>query len=100
MRGGVPPPEEEEARGEEKRDAGESADDAAVYRLNDEQALIATTDFFMPIVDDPFDFGLLPGDEYIVTSGALKGQRGFFTRDDGGAVVGADLAGRLFTRLS
>jgi selenide,water dikinase len=35
----------------------ETADDAAVYRLNDEQAIIATTDFFMPIVDDPFDFG-------------------------------------------
>jgi len=35
----------------------ETADDAAVYRLNDDQAVIATTDFFMPIVDDPFDFG-------------------------------------------
>jgi selenide,water dikinase len=35
----------------------ESYDDAAVYRLNDHQALVATTDFFMPIVDDPFDFG-------------------------------------------
>jgi len=35
----------------------ESYDDAAVYRLNDQQALVATTDFFMPIVDDPFDFG-------------------------------------------
>ena len=35
----------------------ETADDAAVYRLNDEQALIATTDFFMPIVDNPHDFG-------------------------------------------
>ena len=35
----------------------QSADDAAVYRLNDEQAIIATTDFFMPIVDDAFDFG-------------------------------------------
>src|ERR1700674_5837198 len=35
----------------------ETADDAAVYRLNNEQAVIATTDFFMPIVDDPFDFG-------------------------------------------
>ena len=35
----------------------ESCDDAAVYRLNDAQALVATTDFFMPIVDDPFDFG-------------------------------------------
>jgi selenide,water dikinase len=35
----------------------ETADDAAVYKLNDQQALIATTDFFMPIVDDPYDFG-------------------------------------------
>ena len=35
----------------------ETSDDAAVYLLNDEQALVATTDFFMPIVDDPFDFG-------------------------------------------
>lgn len=35
----------------------DTADDAAVYRLNDEQAIVATTDFFMPIVDDPFDFG-------------------------------------------
>ncbi|RDU99058.1 selenide, water dikinase SelD [Trinickia dinghuensis] len=35
----------------------ETADDAAVYRLNDEQAIVATTDFFMPIVDDPYDFG-------------------------------------------
>ncbi|MGB3072540.1 MAG: selenide, water dikinase SelD [Ottowia sp.] len=35
----------------------ETSDDAAVYRLNDKQALVATTDFFMPIVDDPFDFG-------------------------------------------
>jgi len=35
----------------------ETGDDAAVYRLNDTQAVIATTDFFMPIVDDPYDFG-------------------------------------------
>ncbi len=35
----------------------ETADDAAVYKLNDSQALVATTDFFMPIVDDPFEFG-------------------------------------------
>jgi selenide,water dikinase len=35
----------------------ETGDDAAVYRLNDDQAVVATTDFFMPIVDDPFDFG-------------------------------------------
>ena len=35
----------------------ESSDDAAVYRINDTQAIVATTDFFTPIVDDPYDFG-------------------------------------------
>lgn len=35
----------------------ETSDDAAVYRINDRQAVVATTDFFTPIVDDPYDFG-------------------------------------------
>ncbi len=35
----------------------ETADDAAVYRLSDSLALVATTDFFMPVVDDPYEFG-------------------------------------------
>lgn len=35
------------------------ADDAAVYRLNDEQAIVTTTDFFPPVVDDPYDFGAI-----------------------------------------
>jgi selenide,water dikinase len=35
----------------------ETSDDAAVYRISDEQAIVATTDFFLPIVDDPYDFG-------------------------------------------
>lgn len=35
----------------------ETSDDAAVYRINDSQAVVATTDFFLPIVDDPYDFG-------------------------------------------
>jgi selenide,water dikinase len=35
----------------------ETGDDAAVYQINDQQAVVATTDFFMPIVDDPYDFG-------------------------------------------
>ena len=39
----------------------ESSDDAAVYDLGDGRALISTTDFFMPIVDDPFDFGMIAG---------------------------------------
>jgi CubicO group peptidase (beta-lactamase class C family) len=60
----------------------------------------AAADTEPPADHAPADFGLLPGDadEYIITSGALKGQRGFFTRDDTGAVAGADLAGRLFRR--
>src|SRR5437868_9358802 len=37
----------------------ETSDDAAVYRINDSQAIVATTDFFMPIVDDAFDFGAI-----------------------------------------
>jgi selenide,water dikinase len=37
----------------------ETADDAAVYRINERQAIVATTDFFMPIVDDPHDFGAI-----------------------------------------
>lgn len=37
----------------------ETGDDAAVYRINDTQAIVATTDFFMPIVDDPYDFGAI-----------------------------------------
>ncbi len=37
----------------------ETSDDAAVYQLNERQAIVATTDFFMPIVDDPFDFGAI-----------------------------------------
>src|SRR2546430_4181577 len=40
----------------------ESADDAAAYQLSEHQALVATTDFFMPIVDDPFDFGRIAAD--------------------------------------
>lgn len=46
--------------------------------------------------------GLLAGDgdDYIVTSGGLAGQRGFFTRDLNGVVIGLDLAGRLFKRLT
>ena len=47
----------------------------------------------------PFEVGLLPRDEYIVTGGEYAGQRGFFTRDASGAVTGVDLAGRLATRV-
>ncbi|MBX3610799.1 MAG: selenide, water dikinase SelD [Hydrogenophaga sp.] len=51
----------------------ETSDDAAVYRLNDEQALIATTDFFMPIVDDPFEFGRIAATNAISDVYAMGG---------------------------
>lgn len=51
----------------------ETSDDAAVYRLNDEQALIATTDFFMPIVDDPYDFGCIAATNAISDVYAMGG---------------------------
>jgi CubicO group peptidase (beta-lactamase class C family) len=48
----------------------------------------------------PFEIGLAgDNDEYIVTSGGMKGLRGVFTRDESGAIVGLDLAGRLASRL-
>jgi len=52
----------------------ETSDDAAVWRLNDSQALIATTDFFMPIVDDPFDFGRIAATNAISDVYAMGGR--------------------------
>jgi selenide,water dikinase len=51
----------------------ETSDDAAVYRLNDSQALIATTDFFMPVVDDPYDFGRIAATNAISDVYAMGG---------------------------
>jgi selenide,water dikinase len=51
----------------------ESADDAAVYKINDTQAIVATTDFFMPIVDDPYDFGRIAATNAISDVYAMGG---------------------------
>ncbi|MER6998817.1 serine hydrolase domain-containing protein [Streptomyces sp. NPDC000410] len=61
----------------------------------------AASETELPADYAPAAMGLLPGDadEYIVTEGGLAGQRGFFSRDESGAIVGIDLAGRLFTRV-
>jgi hypothetical protein len=66
------------------------------------QEIRAAADSEMPPNLPPAGLGLLPGnaDDYIITSGGLTGQRGFFTRDGDGAVVGLDLAGRLFNRVT
>jgi CubicO group peptidase (beta-lactamase class C family) len=60
----------------------------------------AASDTEMPQDYPPAAMGFLAeeGDDYIITDGGLKGQRGYFTRDDSGAVVGIDIAGRLFGR--
>ena len=51
----------------------ETADDAAVYQINETQAIVATTDFFMPIVDDPFDFGRIAATNAISDVYAMGG---------------------------
>jgi selenide,water dikinase len=65
----------------------ETADDAAIYQLNDEQAIIATTDFFMPIVDDPFDFGRIAATNALSDVYAMGGRPLFAL-----AVVGMPLS--------
>src|SRR5690554_7494315 len=52
----------------------DSSDDAAVYRLNDQQAIVATTDFFMPVVDDPHDFGRIAAANAISDVYAMGGK--------------------------
>ncbi len=52
----------------------ESSDDAAVYRINDTQAVVATTDFFMPIVDDAYDFGRIAATNAISDVYAMGGK--------------------------
>lgn len=51
-----------------------AADDAAVYRLNDQQAIISTTDFFPPVVDDPYDFGAIAAANAMSDIYAMGGQ--------------------------
>ncbi|WP_406005441.1 beta-lactamase family protein [Streptomyces sp. NBC_00637] len=62
----------------------------------------AASDEEMPPDYPAAAIGFLPGDgdEYIVTEGGLEGQRGYFSRDDDGTIVGVDLAGRLFGRTT
>ncbi len=52
----------------------ETSDDAAVWKLNESQALVATTDFFMPVVDDPFDFGRIAATNALSDIYAMGGQ--------------------------
>jgi len=61
----------------------------------------ASSEKELPADYPPANMGLLPGekDEYIVTAGGMKGQRGFFTRDENGAIKGLDIGGRTFAKI-
>jgi selenide,water dikinase len=52
----------------------ETSDDAAVYQISEAQAIVATTDFFMPIVDDPFDFGAIAATNAVSDVYAMGGR--------------------------
>ncbi|NIT35621.1 MAG: selenide, water dikinase SelD, partial [candidate division Zixibacteria bacterium] len=54
--------------------ATKNAEDAAVYKVNDEQALIATIDYFTPIVDDPYDYGRIAAINALSDIYAMGGQ--------------------------
>src|SRR5687768_4132596 len=51
----------------------ESSDDAAVYKINNDTCIISTTDFFLPIVDDPFQFGRVAAANAISDGYAMGG---------------------------
>ncbi|MFI1996108.1 serine hydrolase domain-containing protein [Actinoplanes sp. NPDC020271] len=74
--------------------------DALTLAVGIKPAIRAASESDMPPDYEAAAMGLLPGDEYVITEGGLAGQRGFFTRDEHGRVIGADLAGRLFRRVS
>lgn len=89
---------------------GHYANDAMVMTIDDTGAGLVLEVLIRPEIREsaemelppdhaPFPMGLLPGDEYLVTDGAFTGQRGFFTRDPAGVIVGVDLAGRMFGRV-
>ena len=52
----------------------ENSDDAAVWQIDDETCVIATTDFFMPMVDDPYDFGRIAATNAISDVYAMGGK--------------------------
>jgi selenide,water dikinase len=77
-----------------------TADDAAIYRLDDERALVLTTDFFTPIVDDPYDFGAVAAANALSDVYAMGGKPltalnlvGFPDTDVDAAVLGEILRG-------
>jgi hypothetical protein len=89
---------------------GHYANDAMVMTIDDTGAGLVLEVLIRPEIREsaemelppdhaPFPMGLLPNDEYLITDGAFTGQRGFFTRDPAGVIVGVDLAGRMFGRV-
>ena len=58
----------------QRRVGTETGDDAAVWQIDDNTCVIATTDFFMPMVDDPFDFGRIAATNAISDVYAMGGK--------------------------
>ncbi len=70
----------------------ETSDDDAVYRIDDDRAIVATTDFFMPIVDDPFDFGAIAAPRHLKrNAGARAADTLILGKPLGAGVYGAAL---------
>ena len=79
----------------------ETGDDAAVFRINDDTALIMTVDFFPPITDDPYDFGAIAAANSLSDVYAMGGKPlvalnivGFPASLDKG-ILGGGAAGRV-----
>jgi hypothetical protein len=77
-----------------------SGPEGLIFDVKLKPELRAKSDKALPPDPAPMPLGLLPGDgdEYIITGGAFVGQRGFFTRNASGTIVGVDLAGRIASR--
>lgn len=76
----------------------ETKDDAIVYRIDDDKAVVATTDFFMPVVDDPFDFGAIAAANALSDIYAVGG-RPIFALAVAGMPTGklpSEVIGRIF----
>jgi selenide,water dikinase len=72
------------------------ADDAAVYKLNSEQAIINTTDFFTPVVDDPYDYGAIAAANAMSDVYAMGGEVIFALNV---SAFPADMASEIITQI-
>ena len=75
----------------------DTTDDAGVYRVNDDLAIVSTVDFFTPIVDDPFDFGRIAATNALSDVYAMGGDAD--QRAEPGRVLARRLGGDLLVEI-